>query len=136
MDENALSAALRDQDGVISRAQLGALGAAPHDVRRLLRRRELVLVHPGVYVDHTGPLTWQQRAQAAVLAHWPAALTRESALPSPPPAAPIQVAVDARHESASSTQLSTSRPPRPTSWRPSVCSPTLASPQRRLHASS
>ena len=37
-------------------------------------------MHPGVYVDHTGPLTWLQRAWAAVLVAWPAALTHESAL--------------------------------------------------------
>lgn len=96
MDEPSLADLLRDQDGVVARRQLRSLGAGPHDVRRLLRRRELTQVHPGVYVDHTGPLTWQQRAQAAVLAHWPAALTRESALPAPPSRAPIQVAIDHR----------------------------------------
>ncbi len=96
MHEPSLVELLRNQDGVVARRQLRELAATPHDVRRLLRRRDLVLVHPGVYVDHTGPLTWQQRAQAAVLVHWPAALTRESALPTPPPAAPIQVAVDDR----------------------------------------
>jgi hypothetical protein len=96
MDHHGLTDALRDQDGVVSRRQLRAFGAAPHDVRRMLRRRELNLVHPGVYVGHNGPLSWQQRAQAAVLVHWPAALTRESALPAPPLNAPIQVAVDLR----------------------------------------
>ncbi|HSV38643.1 MAG TPA: hypothetical protein VLI04_07765 [Nocardioidaceae bacterium] len=39
-----------------------------------------LLVHPGVYVNHTGPLTWLQRAWAAVLACSPAALCDESAL--------------------------------------------------------
>ena len=37
-------------------------------------------MHRGVYVDHTGPLTWRQRAWAACLAAWPAALSHESAL--------------------------------------------------------
>lgn len=83
------------QDGVVSRRQLTALGARPHDTRRLLRRR-LTVVHPGVYVDHTGPLTWEQRCWVAVHAHWPAALTRESALPRPDHDLPVQVAVDAR----------------------------------------
>ena len=71
---------LAEQDGVVARSQLLARGLAPHDVRRLVRRRELSPVHPGVYVDHTGEPTWQQRAWAAVLAVWPAALTHESAL--------------------------------------------------------
>lgn len=83
------------QDGVVSRAQLGSLGFRPHDVRRMLRRRELSVVHPGVYVQHTGPPTWPQRAWAAVLATG-GVLTRESALPKPPERAPIQVAVDVR----------------------------------------
>jgi hypothetical protein len=39
-----------------------------------------VPVHPGVYVDHTGPLTWKQRSWAAVLYAWPAALSHRSAL--------------------------------------------------------
>ena len=38
------------------------------------------MVHRGVYVDHTGPLTWRQRAWAACLAAWPAALSHQSAL--------------------------------------------------------
>jgi hypothetical protein len=59
----------------------------------MVRRRELAVVHPGVYVNHTGLLSWNQRAWAAVLHYWPAALARESALPSPLPGEPIQVAV-------------------------------------------
>jgi hypothetical protein len=68
------------QAGVVSRRQLLAAGRAPHDVRRLLRRRDLTLVHPGVYVDHTGPLTWLQQAWAAVLLLEPAALSHDSAV--------------------------------------------------------
>lgn len=68
------------QCGVISRAQALANGLAPHDIRRLLRRRELSTVHDGVYVDHTGHLSWQQRAWAAVLAVAPAALCHRSAI--------------------------------------------------------
>jgi hypothetical protein len=40
----------------------------------------LARVHPGVYVDHTGSLSWPQRAWAALLSCWPAALCAESAL--------------------------------------------------------
>jgi hypothetical protein len=68
------------QCGVVSRRQALTSGLEQHDIRRLLRRREWAQVHPGVYVDHTGPLTWIQRAWAAVLYAWPAALAHESAL--------------------------------------------------------
>lgn len=68
------------QCGVVSRRQALAAGLGEADVRRLLRRREWTTVHAGVYVDHTGPLLWQQRAWAAVLALWPAALCHDSAL--------------------------------------------------------
>jgi hypothetical protein len=68
------------QDGVISRRQALATGATPNDIRRLLRRREWSAAIPGVYVTHTGPLTWTQRAWVAVLAFMPAALCHDSAL--------------------------------------------------------
>ncbi|TNM41106.1 hypothetical protein FHP29_08805 [Nocardioides albidus] len=74
-----LAPLLAMQSGVVRRAQLRELGLADHDVARLVRRRALVRVHPGVYVDHTGPLSWEQRAWAAVLACWPAALAGGSA---------------------------------------------------------
>ena len=35
-------------------------------------------MHQRVYADHTGGLTWEQRAWAAVLYYWPAALTHRS----------------------------------------------------------
>jgi len=56
------------QDGVVSRAQVLSLGLMPHDVRRLVRRRELAPLFPGVYLSHTGAPTWVQRAWGAVLA--------------------------------------------------------------------
>ncbi|HSV38751.1 MAG TPA: type IV toxin-antitoxin system AbiEi family antitoxin domain-containing protein [Nocardioidaceae bacterium] len=68
------------QAGVVSRRQLLEAGLTDADIRRLVRRRELRRVFDGVYVDHTGPLTWLQRAWAAVLFSWPAALCGESAL--------------------------------------------------------
>jgi hypothetical protein len=92
MDHVGLRETLALQCGVVSRAQAKALGLTPNDVRRLLRRREWAVVHPGVYVDHTGPPTWEQRAWAAVLALAPAALSHASALG--PHAGPIHVAVD------------------------------------------
>ncbi|MFI5622291.1 hypothetical protein ACIA03_02395 [Nocardioides sp. NPDC051685] len=86
---------LRDevQGGVISRRQLRELHAQDHDIRRLVRNRELAAIHPGVYVNHTGNPTWGQRAWAAVLVCWPAALTGRSALPKPPERGPIEVMV-------------------------------------------
>ena len=68
------------QHGVISRAQVVAAGLGSSYVERKLRRREWSRVHRGVYVDHTGPLTWAQRAWAAVLFYWPAALGERSAV--------------------------------------------------------
>lgn len=71
---------LVDQSGTVSRQQLLADGMSENDVRRLVRRRDLTAIHPGVFVDHTGTPTWLQRAWAAVLYAWPAALGGESAL--------------------------------------------------------
>lgn len=71
---------LRDQDGVVSRAQLLRRGLTTTAVNRLTRRGELVALHPGVYVDHNGPPTWSQLAWGAVLHAWPAALCLDSAL--------------------------------------------------------
>jgi hypothetical protein len=65
-------------------------------VQRLSRRRTLTRIHPGVYLGHTGPPSWRQRAWAGVLALWPAALCDESALAESDPAgdaALIHVAV-------------------------------------------
>jgi hypothetical protein len=46
----------------------------------MLRKRLWAPVFEGVYVDHTGELSWIQRAWAAVLFSWPAALSHDSAL--------------------------------------------------------
>ncbi len=80
MVDDRVSELLRLQSGVVTRAQLVAAGLAPHDVRRLLRQRRVVPLHVGVYVDHTGPPTWLQRAWAAVLCAEPAALAGASAI--------------------------------------------------------
>lgn len=80
------------QDGVLARRQLLAAGATDRDIRRLVRRRELTVAHPGVYVDHTGPLSYEQREWVAVLAAWPAALAGASAIPGRPQR--IEVAVE------------------------------------------
>ncbi len=78
MDE--IGRLLELQDGVIARHQAIAAGMTEVGIARMIRRREWVRVHRGVYIDHTGPLTWRQRAWAAVLACWPAALDGWSAV--------------------------------------------------------
>lgn len=75
-----LAAILAAQDGVISRRQVLGCGGSDIDIERKIRRREWARIHDGVYVDHTGTPTWSQRAWAAVLFHWPAALAGRSAL--------------------------------------------------------
>lgn len=92
------------QSGVIARSQLRARGRTAADLQRMLRRRELARVAEGVFVNHTGQLTWQQRAWVAVLRYAPAALHGVSALRAEAgpgqrghdDAGPIHVAVD-RH---------------------------------------
>ncbi|PKH37576.1 hypothetical protein SAMN05192575_101573 [Nocardioides alpinus] len=63
-----LARTLAEQSGVISRRQVADLGLEPHDLRRLVRRRDLTPLHPGVFVNHTGEPAWIQRAWAGVLA--------------------------------------------------------------------
>ncbi|MEU4453162.1 hypothetical protein AB0F44_17640 [Nocardioides sp. NPDC023903] len=80
-----------------SRAQLTFGGYTPNDIRRAIRRREMQLVHRGVYVTHTGPLTWRQRAWAAVLYAEPAALCGPTVLEpllTGDADGPIHVAID------------------------------------------
>lgn len=78
--DERLAGHLVDQAGVVSREQALAAGLAPHDLKRLLRRRELSPLHRGVYLDHTGEPSWVQHAWGAVLHSWPAALAGASAL--------------------------------------------------------
>jgi hypothetical protein len=68
------------QSGVIARHQLTERGVPPHELERALRRRDLIRVHDGVFLDHTGTPTWLQRAWIGVLIAWPAALAGDSAL--------------------------------------------------------
>lgn len=93
LDTDELAHVLVVQDGVVSRRQILDLGGTDHDIARMLRRRDLTTLHRGVYVNHTGPPSRRQQEWAAVLYFWPAALTRESALPTPARSGPIHVAV-------------------------------------------
>lgn len=71
---------LEQQAGVVARAQLREGGVSDNDVRRHLRRRDLVPLHPGIYLTHSGAPTWIERAWAACLVGGPAALWGDSAL--------------------------------------------------------
>ena len=75
-----LSSLLRCQSGVVSRQQVLDCGVTTAYARSQLRRRRWVAVHRGVYVAHTGQLTWIQRAWCAVLDTTPSALSHDSAL--------------------------------------------------------
>lgn len=80
MDLDAIGTLLDHQEGVISRRQVLDRGGDDNDIERLLRRRVWARVHPGVYLEHTGPPTVPQREWAAVLVAAPAALSGWSAL--------------------------------------------------------
>jgi len=92
MQLTAFRELLDHQDSVVSRRQLLERGATDTDIRRWVRRRELARVHPGVFVNHTGPLTWVNRAWAAIQFYWPAALAEASAVNRA--GAVIHVAID------------------------------------------
>ena len=81
MDLKAYADLLALQSGVVARRQLlDDARLQPYDIERLLRRRDLVRVHDGVFVNHTGELTWLQRAWVGVQLAWPAALAQDSAI--------------------------------------------------------
>ena len=81
MDLEAYAELLALQSGVVSRRQLVEDARfQPYDIQRLVRRRDLVRVYDGVFVDHTGELTWLQRAWVGVQLVWPAALAHDSAI--------------------------------------------------------
>lgn len=91
------------EDGVAARRQVLAItGESDATIRRRLRRRDWVAIHPGVYLNHTGQPTWRQRAWAAVLYAAPAALAGVSAIRAgdgpgkrdAPRDSPIHVAID------------------------------------------
>lgn len=94
MDVEAL---LRAQGGVISRRQIREAGGDDNLIERMLRRRMWRPVFSGVYVDHTGVPTEEQRCLAAVLYAWPAALAGESGPGRswPGPAEPVGSSVPA-----------------------------------------
>ncbi|MFB9314579.1 hypothetical protein [Nocardioides plantarum] len=101
MEHGELDELRSRQSGVIARWQVVDLEGTAADFRRMVRRGAPICA--GVCVDHTGEPTWVQRAWAAVLAVWPAALAGSCALRAEAgpgwrghdEAGPIEVAVDA-----------------------------------------
>ncbi|WP_345044703.1 type IV toxin-antitoxin system AbiEi family antitoxin domain-containing protein [Georgenia daeguensis] len=57
----------RQQDSVITRAQLLACGATADWISRQVTGRRWQRLHPGIYLVHTGQPTWLSRARAALL---------------------------------------------------------------------
>ncbi|RUP41298.1 MAG: hypothetical protein EKK60_01585 [Gordonia sp. (in: high G+C Gram-positive bacteria)] len=76
----ALQALLEFQSGVITRQQVFDCGLDSAFVRSMLRRGRWVRVSPGVYITHTGPRAWRQRAWIAVLSVERGALSHQSAI--------------------------------------------------------
>jgi hypothetical protein len=101
-----IAARLADQSGVVSRRQMLAVGYAPHDIKRMLRRNQLAPMAAGVYVTHTGSPSWIEHAWAALLtvsgqveptdvalAHWSALRIAEGPGRRDPRDRPIHVAI-------------------------------------------
>lgn len=93
MELTDLTDLLAVQSGIVARRQVLELGGSAGDIKRWVRRRDLVAVHLGVYAGHTGELGWDARAWAAVQRYWPAALALQSAIDDGGEA--IHVAIDA-----------------------------------------
>ena len=62
-----LAELMAQQDGLVTRAQVLAHGFGDGFIETRLRRKDWRRVHRGVFVDHTGPLTWHQELWAALL---------------------------------------------------------------------
>jgi len=80
MEHEQIKVLIAEQSGVIARQQVLRAGLDDGYIRQRVRRREWARVHAGVFVNHTGPPAWEQRAWAAVLYYWPAVLSDVSAL--------------------------------------------------------
>lgn len=63
-----VDARARTQHGVVTKAQLRALGMTEHDVRRAVAAGMLIPIHRGVYRLAGAPATWHQSLMAAVAA--------------------------------------------------------------------
>lgn len=66
--------AARHDYGVIARSQLRELGLSRDQIIRVVRRGDLVVIHPGVYRTAGAPVTDEQRLLAAIRAAGPGAV--------------------------------------------------------------
>lgn len=97
-EPEAWLALLRRQDGLVTREQVFAQGLSYETIRANLAAGRWQTVGYGVYATYTGPLSEDARRRAAVLEHWPCALSHRTAgemlrLCGPDPSAPIHVVV-------------------------------------------
>jgi len=67
VDADRLERLVAQQDGVVSRAQVLALGGSPGLVTRAVDSGRWRRLFAGVVVTHSGPVPWNARAQAAAL---------------------------------------------------------------------
>lgn len=75
-----VAACLERQEGVITRRQVLDDDGDSALVRRRLRGGDWIRKYPGVYLTHTGPASWMQRAWLGVLGAAPAVLCHRSAV--------------------------------------------------------
>lgn len=120
-----VASAARTQGGVLTRAQLLALGADDAWVERRVVSGDWQRVLPGIVVPWSGPVPWEARAWAAVLGAGPgAALSHRSAaylhgiLDQPPPTLDVTLPHSRRAGYASDVRIYRRRHPSPTSGRP------------------
>jgi len=74
MDRQSVTPLVRQQRGVVTRAQLVELGVSVAAIDARVRRGALVLLHRGVYAVGPAPLRDEGRWLAAVLACGPGAV--------------------------------------------------------------
>lgn len=135
---------LASQDGVIARFQVLDAGGSDDLIARKIRRREWARLRAGCYLNHTGVPTWNQRAWAAVLAVWPAALSRDSALRAcgmkrcgVGESAPIRVAIERSSGGRSPSGIVVERVADYDAWvRPKTSPPRLRLDQAVLQVAS
>lgn len=109
-DPEAWRTLLDGQDGLVTRAQVLAQGLTYETIRANIAARRWQRVGHGVFATFTGPLTEPARRRAAVLEHWPCALSHRTAgefwhFCDSDPTAPIHVVVPFGSSAVSSSRV-------------------------------
>lgn len=109
-DPAAWRALIDAQDGLVTRVQVLAQGLTYETIRANIAARRWQRVGHGVFATFTGPLTEAARRRAAVLEHWPCALSHRTAgeiwhFCDPDPDAPIHVVVPFGSSAVSSPRV-------------------------------